>query len=77
MSYTKMMFGQELEVFLSEEVLDYPKIANWAYATKLNNVRDIDADVDRWLEELGAMDMGREFEFSLDELMNLMATAKS
>ncbi|MCD4500961.1 Uncharacterized protein ChrSV_2584 [Chromobacterium vaccinii] len=77
MIYTKRIFGQELEAFLSGEVLDHAKISTWAYATKLNNVRNIDPDVDRWLEELGAMDMGEEFELSLEELMNLVVSAKS
>lgn len=76
MIYTKKMFGQELEDLLSGSVLDHAKIATWAYAIKLANVRNIDPDVDRWLEELGAMDMGEEFELSLNELRDLVATAK-
>ncbi|SNR93282.1 hypothetical protein SAMN05192560_1816 [Methylobacillus rhizosphaerae] len=76
MSYTKEIFSHELEVFLVGDELDHSRIAEWAYATKLKHVRGIDRDVDQWLEELGAMDMGEEFKLSLAELQRLVAIAR-
>lgn len=75
MSYTKPMFSADLRSFLEQGVVDHAKIADWAYATHLAHVRDVDADVDRWLIELGAMSMGEEFELTLDELRNMVAVA--
>lgn len=59
MSYTKEMFSLELETLLAEGQPDCSRIAEWAYATKLKHVREIDPDVDRWMEELGAMGMAK------------------
>ena len=58
MSCTKEMFSNELESLIIGDEIDHSRIAGWAYATRLKHVRGIDPDVDRWLEELGAMDMG-------------------
>ena len=57
MKYTKRDFGCELSTFLLSEDIEYPKIAEWAYLTKLKYVNDIDPEVDRWLEVLGTVDM--------------------
>lgn len=75
MSYTKKMFSRELESLIADREINHSRIAEWAYATKLKHVREIDPDVDRWLEELGAMDMGDEFRLGLAELQHLVAVA--
>lgn len=76
MTYTKIMFSQEIEALTSGGVLDHKKIATWAYTTKLDNVRDIDPCVDRWLDIIGVMDMGEEFELSLNDLRDLVEATK-
>lgn len=78
MSYSSQMFSAELEEFLAtRESIDYVKIARWAYATRLRNLASIDHKVSNWLLQLGAMDMGTEFELTREELQELIRVARS
>jgi hypothetical protein len=76
MSYTREIFARELDVFLSTEHIDHKKIAAWAYETRLRNLEAIDSGVSEWLMQLGAMDMGKEFEFSIEEIASMIAVAR-
>jgi hypothetical protein len=77
MNYTREIFARELDGFLSNDaVIDHKKIATWAYETRLRNLGEIDPKVSEWLMQLGAMDMGNEFEFSGDEIVSMIAAAR-
>ena len=78
MSYSSQMFSAELEELLAaRDPIDYVQIARWAYATRLRNLESIDRNVSNWLLQLGAMDMGTEFEFTREELQELIRAARS
>lgn len=78
MSYSSQMFSAELEELLAaRDSIDYAQIARWAYATRLRNLESIDHNVSNWLLQLGAMDMGTEFEFTREELQELIRAARS
>jgi hypothetical protein len=76
MSYTKEIFARDLDVFLSSGDIDHKKIAAWAYEARLRNLEAIDSDVSGWLMQLGAMDMGKEFEFSIEEMASMIAVSR-
>lgn len=76
MKYTKETFAQELNDLLSNVGIEHKRIAAWAYETHLRNLESIDPSVSEWLIQLGAMDMGKEFEFSRNEIASLIATAR-
>lgn len=79
MSYSPNKFAGDLERFLHgpSGTIDRAKISDWAYRVRLDNLNDIDADVDKWLLQLGAMSMGQEFEFSALELRDIVDRAKA
>lgn len=76
MNYTKEIFARDLEGQLLNSEIDHKKIAAWAYETRLRNLGAIDPSVSEWLLQLGAMDMGKEFEFSTDEIVSMIAAAR-
>ncbi|BFG79437.1 hypothetical protein PTKU46_74700 [Paraburkholderia terrae] len=75
--YSKEMFAAELDMFLAGKVIECQAIAKWAYNVRLENLSSIDSEVSRWLLQLGAMDMGEEFEWSREELAALVSTARA
>ena len=77
MIYSSHEFSLELEnILTSRESIDTQQIAAWAYETRLKNVSSIDPQVSDWLLQLGAMDMGAEFEFTREELENIVRVAR-
>lgn len=76
MTYSKRDFASDLDRLVAPAVVDYSRLATWAYETRLQNLRDIDADVSKWLMELGAMDMGAEFQLSPKDLAGLVERAR-
>jgi hypothetical protein len=75
--YSKERFAAELDVLLAGKAIEYKAIAKWAYNVRLENISSIDPEVSRWLLQLGAMDMGEEFEWSREELAALVSTARA
>ena len=78
MNYSSQMFSVELEGLLAAgDPIDYVQIASWAYVTRLKNLESIDHNVSDWLLQLGAMDFGPEFEFTREQLQELISVARS
>jgi len=77
MSYSRQNFSQELDHILKRnEEIDCTQIANWAFKTRVENLPSIDPDVSNWMLQLGAMDMGPEFEFTKEELHEIVNQAR-
>ena len=76
MTYTREMFASELEGLLSTSTIEHAKIAAWAFETRLRHLPAIDVPISEWLLQLGAMDMGPEFEFSKEELQSMIGVAR-
>ncbi len=69
--------AKELEQLLNRDSsINIPEIASWAYKARLDSLREVDRSVLDILEELGAMDMGPEFEWTETELRGLVSTLK-
>lgn len=78
MTYTPQHFADELERLLratpDSELIG--RVADWAYATK-SQLREVHASVNGWLDELGVMTMGPEFELTSQELDAMVAKARA
>ncbi len=71
MRYTKEAFSADLKRILNNSSEPIEVIAKWAYTTRLSHLEDIDPEVSSILERLGFMEMGPEFEYSIEELRSL------
>lgn len=78
MTYTPQHFADELERLLraTPETELIRRVAEWAYAMK-SQLREAHASVDGWLDELGVMTMGPEFELTTQELGAMVAKARA
>jgi hypothetical protein len=75
--YSRDEFAAELErILIRGRNLDCVGIASWAYETRLKHLGAIDTSVSNWLLQLGAMDMGTEFELTMDDLRKIVAEAR-
>ncbi|MEB0114401.1 hypothetical protein QN397_24275 [Variovorax sp. RTB1] len=78
MTYSPCLFADELDRLLAavgdKDIVE--EVGNWAYLTKLKH-RNLDSQLSGWLDQLGVMTMGTEFELSLHELRAMVATARS
>lgn len=72
MAYSMQKLSGELAVLLANMpgAIDHAKVADWAYAAYSQN-DDLEPDAGKLLLALGAMTMGREFEFSDVELREI------
>lgn len=78
MSNIRIRFARELDALLSSNDDDgkrIERIANWAFSLRFANQRDVDDELDTWLVHLGAMTMGEEFEFTDEEMREMVRTA--
>lgn len=66
----KREFGRMLVEKISE-TSDIVKISRWAYKLYLENVRNVDSDVKDLLLDIGRMEDAKEFEYSMDELLEI------
>ena len=78
MTYTASLFADELDRVLASTGDEgaVERVADWAYATKLKH-RDLAPAVAGWLDQLGVMTMGPEFELSLAALRELVTAART
>lgn len=73
--FTRSDFAKGLASAITEFGPQPRAIATWAFQTRVENIGAIDDRVKEWLTQLGAMDLGPEFELSGDELLSLVAEA--
>jgi hypothetical protein len=69
MRLTRTSFGQALAAELDKEY-DVKRIARWAYEIFLDT-REFDHGLRDQILSIVAMEQGKEFEFTLEELRNL------
>ena len=75
MTYSTRQFAIDLAQEIRAEPLNYGALAGWAYKTRLEHLGSLSAQVSKWLEQMGAMDMGPEFRLSRQELDDLVQKA--
>lgn len=69
----KQAVVRELEKLVSQDTgVDYDQISNWAYKVRLDSLRELDRETLDVLEDLGSMNMGPEFEWSKEDLQELI-----
>lgn len=71
MTYTKKQFAQELKQQLHQGY-DVMKLSQWAYLLSIDRYREIDSELDKIIQQIAVMGEGLEFEFSEEELLNLV-----
>ncbi|MBM17711.1 MAG: hypothetical protein CL947_01425 [Epsilonproteobacteria bacterium] len=65
--YTKKQFGKELkQVLVKREKVSF--IGQWAYSKYMQHILDIDPKLRKFLLDLNTMEMSPEFEYSYEEL---------
>lgn len=70
MTYSRQDFGEDL---LAELVKGYDvvRLSRWAMSVYMKRCREIDADLDKIIMSIVAMEEGPEFEFSEQELRQM------
>ncbi len=76
MSLTKHEFGRMLKSKL-ETTTDIPSLSRWAHKIYLDNSRHIEPDLKDILLDLGRMEDAPEFEYSTEELSDLVVKMMS
>ena len=70
MTYTRKDFGKDLMAELDKD-FDVARLSRWAMSVYTDRCRETDAELDKTIMSIIAMEEGPEFEFSEQELRQM------
>jgi hypothetical protein len=72
MTYTKKQFAQDLKQEL-QHGFNVNDLSQWAYQMSVDKYREIEPSLDSIIQQIAVMGEGPEFEFSEQELLDLIS----